>query len=135
MSSGTLSGVRGTSLKFGRSWYFVCAELLPKTKCFPTPVYSEKLQPLNKSLIHQKNKNKKNKKTQQACVILLQVLVRVHEALQIPQGDAQQCQLDGHLVGMLFSSQNLIVTMEIKYKRSCLSQKTKAAWNSPSRAY
>lgn len=66
MSSGTLSGVRGTSLKVGRSWYFVCAELLPKTKCFPTPVYSEKLQPLNKSLINQK-KPKKQKNTAGLC--------------------------------------------------------------------
>lgn len=30
--------IPGTSLKFGHSWDFGCAELLPKTKCFLTSV-------------------------------------------------------------------------------------------------
>lgn len=55
MSSGALYGVPGTSLKFDHSWYFVCAELLPKTKCFLTSVLSETLQPLNKSLLYKKH--------------------------------------------------------------------------------
>lgn len=50
-SSGALFGVLGTSLKSGWSWYFVCAELLPKTQCFLTSVDAENLQPLNKSLL------------------------------------------------------------------------------------
>lgn len=41
VSSGTLPGVPGMALKLGRSWYFVCTEPLPKTKCFLTSVYSE----------------------------------------------------------------------------------------------
>ena len=56
MSPGTLHGVLGPSLKFGYSWYFTCAQLLPKTKYFLTSVYSQKLQPLNKSLLHGKHR-------------------------------------------------------------------------------
>lgn len=38
------------------TWYFAWAELLPKTKYFLTSIYSEKLQPLNKSLLYGKHR-------------------------------------------------------------------------------
>lgn len=50
--------VSGTSLKSGHPWYFGCAELLPKTKCFLT---SALLYVFKKTKQNKKNKHKKNK--------------------------------------------------------------------------
>lgn len=55
MSSGALYGVLGMSLKSGHSWYSVCAELLRKTKCFLTSVYSENPRSFNKNLLYKKH--------------------------------------------------------------------------------